>query len=1059
MQRPFSLFAGILTGFVTSVATATVRYVSVSNTAPVSPYTNWASAATSIQNAVDAAAAGDQILVSNGVYKAGGRIVFGSMSNRVAVTKAMTVQSVNGPAVTLIQGYQLPGTINGDHTVRCVYLTNGAALVGFTLTNGATRAYGDALREASGGGVWCASPSATVSNCVIVGNSAESYGGGAFSGTLKNCTITNNNFALYGGGASSNTLVTCTLVGNSGSYGGGAAGATLTNCTLGANTSPWDGGGAYRCILISCTLTNNLAPSAGGAYYSTLTNCLLTGNSASSGGGGVVAGTLINCTLTDNSAGTYGGGANNSTLKNCLLYFNHASWDTNSGNYSGGALTNCCTTPLPGSGSGNLAADPQMASLSRLSAGSPCRGAGNAAYATGTDIDGEPWASPPSIGCDEFYAGALTGDLSVGIRVSCTNVVPGLAVGFAADIAGRASASAWDFGDGTVLSNEPYLTHSWAAVGDYPVVLWAYNNTYPDGVSVTAVVHVVEQAVHYVALGSVSPAPPYTNWVTAATNIQAAVDGAAAGDQVVVSNGVYGTGGRVVVGSMTNRVAVTKPLALRSLNGPAVTIIQGYQAPGTINGNGAVRCVYLGDGASLAGFTLSQGATRAAGDPSWEQSGGGVWCDSQGVVISNCIIAGNAAAQNGGGVQSGTLTDCALTGNAAGGSGGGASSSTLNNCALTNNSADSGGGAAFGTLNNCSLTGNSAANGGGGGYEASLINCTLAGNSANAGGGALGSALTNCTLVGNSASDGGGGGAYWCPLNNCIVYYNTAPADPNYSGGTLSYCCTTPAPGDSGSLTNEPRLADLAGGNLRLKPTSPCINAGSNAYASGADLDGNPRIVGDTVDMGAYEFQSTNTALFSAWLQEYGLPTDGSADYADTDGDGMNNWQEWIAGTNPTNPASVLALQAPVFMPPAVQLSWSSETNQEYFIQCADSLRRPLSFRTIGTNVAGLPGTTAFADATTARGGAAFYRVGTTSTNGVLPLLVRAPAFVPASATISWSSVTNRQYFVLRATNGALPPVFSLLRSNLAGLPGTTKFTDTNAPPAGPAFYRVGVGL
>jgi hypothetical protein len=435
-------------------------------------------------------------------------------------------------------------------------------------------------------------------------------------------------------------------------------------------------------------------------------------------------------------------------------------------------------------------------------------------------------------------------------------------------------------------------------------------------------------------------------------------------------------------------------------------------------------------------------------------------------MISNCTLVGNSALQFGGGTYSGTLVQCTVARNSAY-CGGGAYSSTLENCRLIGNVAASsyvvtsfGGGAYGGTLNHCVLSGNGAGDAGGGACYAVMNNCLVTSNSAYYGGGSGSGILNNCTLVGNFAVyQGGTSGDI---RNNSIVYYNRA-SDPtmanyaSYDGGTFTHCCTTPLPNSFGNFTNDPQLS-LAPNDFHLQANSPCINAGKNAFVNAStDLDGHSRVAAGTVDVGAYEVQAPRSILSYVWAQQFGLATDGSADYADADADGMNNWQEWIAGTDPTNPASIFQLFTPTFSPPARLLSWNSDTNHHYFVQRATAFARPLAFTTISTNLAGQPGTTAFRDASAPAGKALFYRVGTYSTNPPANLLLQAPAFATASASLAWTSVTNRYYCIARSTNLGRAGSFILLQTNIPGLPGTTGYVDSNAPASGTAFYRVGI--
>jgi hypothetical protein len=127
----------------------------------------------------------------------------------------------------------------------------------------------------------------------------------------------------------------------------------------------------------------------------------------------------------------------------------------------------------------------------------------------------------------------------------------------------------------------------------------------------------------------------------------------------------------------------------------------------------------------------------------------------------------------------------------------------------------------------------------------------------------------------------------------------------------MSGSCSQPA--SPGNITNAPLFVDPNGwADLRLQSNSPCVNSGNNSYVTTTDdLDGNPRIVGGTVDMGAYEYQSPQSSISYAWLQHYGLPTDGSVDHIDHDSDKATTWQEWKMWTNPTNQLSVLRMLSP----------------------------------------------------------------------------------------------------------------------------------------------------
>ena len=281
----------------------TTRYAWTNSPSPGAPFTNWTTAARSLQAAIDVCAAGDVVVATDGVYAVGGAAAPGlALMNRVCLSNAIVVRSVNGPAATIILGQ---GPL-GFGAVRGAFLTNGATLSGFRLEIGATFDYaypGD--EDRTGGGAFVC-PNGVLTNCRIVGNMAAIRAGGVYGrdAVVANCAIAENE-AEDGGGAylDGGALRQCTLSGNLASpgYGGGArvVDGIVSGCTFVSNNGYWggglmlEGGSASDVVAIS-----NMAAAGAGiaAAEAVISHAHLAHNTAYDRGGGAY---LEMCWLTD----------------------------------------------------------------------------------------------------------------------------------------------------------------------------------------------------------------------------------------------------------------------------------------------------------------------------------------------------------------------------------------------------------------------------------------------------------------------------------------------------------------------------------------------------------------------------------------------------------------------------------------------------------------------------------------------------------------------------------------------------------------------------------------
>ncbi|HRJ14910.1 MAG TPA: putative metal-binding motif-containing protein, partial [Saprospiraceae bacterium] len=123
--------------------------------------------------------------------------------------------------------------------------------------------------------------------------------------------------------------------------------------------------------------------------------------------------------------------------------------------------------------------------------------------------------------------------------------------------------------------------------------------------------------------------------------------------------------------------------------------------------------------------------------------------------------------------------------------------------------------------------------------------------------------IINCTFYGNHTAISNQGGNL-ISVSNCILWGNNNSLNiisPPTTAFTVANSIVQGGWSGTGNLDTDPLFVNAAGGDFRLQACSPAINAGSNGDVPGGittDLDGNARFYNNgTVDMGAYEFQST----------------------------------------------------------------------------------------------------------------------------------------------------------------------------------------------------------
>ena len=358
-----------------------------------------------------------------------------------------------------------------------------------------------------------------------------------------------------------------------------------------------------------------------------------------------------------------------------------------------------------------------------------------------------------------------------------------------------------------------------------------------------------------------------------------------------------------------------------------------------------------------------------------------------GGVIIDCEDSGRAFLFSSGEMGSSVLDGFTIRNGFSGSNGGGiyiaGSSPSIRNCTIENCRADDGGGISIyngsASILKCIVKNNltmEMLHGGGGihcytGANAAIRNCIIAGNQSVLGyGGGIycnggNASIRNCTVTLNSAGWGDGVSVKNCTpsLQNCILWDNGTEVQLQ-TGGDPYISYSDIEGGWTGSGANNMDVDPCMLGDLHIQGWSPCVDSGTGGFTVPVDdIDGESRPQYAGYDIGADEFLDTDGDGLSDFSEDNTIGTDKTdPDHDDdgmpdgyevrydfdpfdpsdaeenSDGDSNTNVDEWVAGTDPTDPDSYFAVIGVERSgtPLEVTVTWKSVPGKYYAVYYSD---------------------------------------------------------------------------------------------------------------------------